>query len=72
MINDKSKLTDVEQIKSETPLKRTSGKDIINAPQAALTAQTGTPVGVDAAVIDNIRTRITEIETRLKALGFLL
>jgi hypothetical protein len=42
-----------------------------NAPQAALTAQSGTPVGTDAGTIANCITRIGELEDRLTKLGLL-
>ena len=71
MIGDKTKLTDVEQIDANLPLKKVNGKDIIGAPQAALTAQSGIPTGTDAGTIANIITRVGELETRLRALGLL-
>lgn len=52
-----------------------------NAPQAALTGADNTALSSgglailstsDAAIIDNMRTRINELETKLRAIGLIL
>lgn len=62
----------VEQINTEIPDNRIDTHRIYGAPQPGLTAQSGTPVGTDSAVIANTITRVGQIEARLKALGLLL
>lgn len=45
------------------------GVNLVNAPQSVLTtASTGGLSSADAVVIDNIRTRVNEIEARLRDL----
>lgn len=57
------------------------GSDLINAPQTALTTANATALSTgggailstsDATVINNMRTRINELETKLRALGLIL
>lgn len=48
---------------------KVDGVNIVNAPQSALTtASTAGLSSVDATVIDNIRTRVNELETKLRDL----
>ena len=56
------------------------GSDLINAPQTALTTANATALSTgggailstsDATVINNMRTRINELETKLRALGLI-
>ena len=57
------------------------GSDLINAPQTALTTANATALSTgggailstsDATVINNMRTRINELETKLRALVLIL
>lgn len=60
--------------------KSVDGKNLFKAPQSALTTKDSTALttgGVnnlttaDATIIDNMRTRINELETKLRALGLI-
>ena len=57
------------------------GSHLINAPQSAMTTPNATVLSTggaavlstsDATVINNMRTRINELETKLRALGLIL
>lgn len=60
--------------------KRINGRNIFNAPQTAMTTASATALSTggaatlstsDQTIIDNMRTRINELETKLQALGLL-
>lgn len=61
-------------------LENSSITNALNAPQTALTTRNSNAISTggaavlsttDSAVIDNMRTRINEIETKLQAMGLL-
>lgn len=53
-----------------------AGDSLVSAPQLALTTGTGSTAGVtytatEQAMINNLKTRVAELETKLQALGLL-
>lgn len=60
--------------------KKIKGRNIVGAPQTALTAKNSTALSTggaavlsasDQTVLDNMRTRINELESKLQGLGLL-